>query len=463
MKKQTRILLVDDDTTAMSLLKDVLDEKGYSVDMAPDVDSAIEKLEHFNYQAIVTDLKMPGKSGMELLEFSVAHFPEIPVIMLTGYGTIQNAVQALKKGAFDYIAKPVQVDELAIVLKKAIKQKKLQEQNLFLKNQLNKLDDFLYGTKNETFSRVFETIESVKNLQTTILVEGESGTGKEVIARYIHKTGSWSAGSFVPINCGAIPENLIESELFGYDKGAFTDAKKRTKGKLEIADGGTLFLDEIDELPPKAQVALLRFLQEREITPLGSTRRISLNVRIIAATNKDLKRLIKEGSFRDDLFYRINVIPIHIPPLRERREDIIPLANWFIERFSQEYNRKPRRLSEKAKELLLSYNWPGNIRELRNSIERAVIISKTEEIPPDLFHLEPESGILFPAGSSNNSGFHTEGILPLKEIEERYINWVLERMNGNKTLTASKLGISIRGLRYKLQNNKLQNNEKNKN
>ncbi|NOY09211.1 MAG: sigma-54-dependent Fis family transcriptional regulator [Spirochaetes bacterium] len=444
MEKKEKILLVDDDTTALALLSEVLEEKGYEIETSSGVDEAIEKLNRSGYQVIIADLKMPGRSGMDLLHYTVKNFSEIPLIMLTAYGTIQNAVKALKEGAFDYIAKPVQIDELSIVLRKAINHKKLREQNIFLKKELQKLDDFLYITNNSEFSKIFDTIENIKSLRTTILLQGESGTGKEVIARYIHAMGNRSAGSFVPINCGAIPENLIESELFGYEKGAFTDAKKRTRGKLEIADGGTLFLDEIDELSPKAQVALLRFLQEKEITPLGSTRRISLNVRIITATNKDLKELVKQKDFRDDLFYRINVMPVYIPPLRERKEDILPFAEWYVDKFSHEYNKRVKRISKQAKELLLTYNWPGNIRELRNSIERAVIICKEEEIPPEAFHLEQDK--------ESEPDFSKIGILPLKELENRYIHWVLNGLDGNKTLTASKLCISVRGLRYKLQN-----------
>jgi DNA-binding NtrC family response regulator len=291
-------------------------------------------------------------------------------------------------------------------------------------------------------ARIFETIESVKDVQSTVLLQGESGTGKEVIARYIHDNSPRSSGSFVPINCGAIPENLIESELFGYDKGAFTDAKVRTKGKLEIADGGTLFMDEINELPTKAQVALLRFLQDPEITPLGSTRRITLNVRILVATNKDLRQLVKEGRFREDLYYRINVLPVTLPPLRERREDIIDMAVWFLGRFCQEHNRRISGFSKQAENRLVSYSWPGNIRELRNCIERAVIICQEKEIGPEALHLDTEEGA--------PCDFSDIGIIPLKALQQRYIHWVLESLGGNKTTTASRLGISVRGLRYKL-------------
>ena len=442
MEKQSRILLVDDDSTAMDLLSEVLEERDYRVDTSSHVDEAIEKLKKHNYHSLITDLKMPGKSGMDLLSWAVQKYPEMPVIMLTAYGTIQNAVTALKKGAFDYIAKPVQVDELVITLQKAIRHSRLQEQNLFLRGELEKRERFLYGTKNPELAKVFASIEKVKEVQTTVLLQGESGTGKEVIARYIHSTGPCSHGSFVPINCGAIPENLIESELFGYDEGAFTDAKRRTKGKLEIADGGTLFMDEVDELTPKAQVALLRFLQEKEITPLGSVRRIILNVRIIAATNTDLKQSVKEGTFREDLFYRISILPFTLSPLRKRKEDILPLAMWFIQEFSQEYNRDVCGLDAEARQIFLAYSWPGNIRELRNCIERAVIINPGKEIGVEAFRLENDEDPSF--------DFSKIGLVPLKELEKKYIHWVLEGLGENKTLTASKLGISVRGLRYKL-------------
>jgi DNA-binding NtrC family response regulator len=442
MSFQPRILLVDDDTTAVELLSEVLAEKRFSVDTACRVDEAVGKLKTQRYHALVTDLKMPEKSGMELLEYAVRYCPEMPVIMLTAYGTIQTAVEALKSGAFDYIAKPVQVDELALAIEKAISHFRLRAQNLFLRDELRRRDECLYGTDNAAMAGIFETIDSVKSVQSTILLQGESGTGKEVIARYIHAQSPRSAGAFVPINCGAIPESLIESELFGYEQGAFTDAKVRTKGKLEIADGGTLFMDEINELPAKAQAALLRFLQEPEITPLGSTRRIALNVRIITATNEELKRLVKQGKFREDLYYRINVLPITLPPLRERKEDIVPLAVWFLERFSREYNRRISGFSAEAERRLAAYSWPGNIRELRNCIERAVIVVRGQQITADSLYLDTEN--------HEPCDFSNVGIIPLRELETRYIHWVLDNLGGNRTATASRLGISLRGLRYKL-------------
>ncbi len=446
MNPNRRILLVDDDTTALELLSEVLSEKHYNVDSSSRVDEAIKKLKSLHYHALITDLKMPTKSGMDLLEHAVNNYPELPIIMLTAYGTIQTAVEALKKGAFDYITKPVQVDELTLVLEKAITNSRLRTENIFLRHELQKRDEVLYETKNEKMAGIFDTIESLKKVQSTILLQGESGTGKEVIARYIHAKSPRSKGSFVPINCGAIPENLIESEFFGYEKGAFTDAKVRTKGKLEIADGGTLFMDEINELSTKAQVALLRFLQDQEITPLGSTRRITLNVRIIVATNRDIKQLVKSKEFREDLYYRINVLPLTLPPLRERRGDIISLAVWFLQKFRREYNRKISGLSREAEKRLLAYPWPGNIRELRNCIERAVIITQKEEIQTEALFLESEE--------IQPCDFSKIGTMPLKELEHRYIYWVMETLGGNKTLTASKLGISLRGLRYKLNHEK---------
>lgn len=454
MAEDRRLLLVDDDVTAMELIRELLAPQDMDVEFSSSFDEAVEKLRQSNYQVIVSDIKMPGKSGVDLLDFCVNQYPEVPVIMLTGYATVQSAVEALKKGAFDYLSKPVQIEALVMAIEKAISHVRLKEQNLFLKKQLEQREDILYETNNPELQDIYKTVENVKNINSTILLQGESGTGKEIIAQMIHRMSDRSTESFVPINCGAIPENLIESELFGYEKGAFTDAKARTKGKLEIANGGTLFLDEVDELPLKAQVALLRFLQERVVVPLGSTRRTKVNVRIIAATNQDLIAKVEEGSFREDLYYRVNVLPLTMPPLRERREDIVPLARWFLAKFSHEYNRPIRRLSEGAEQALRKYDWPGNIRELRNSMERAAIIGNGNCIDvsslalPGCVEREApfEVGSIFPGSAP----FGNTDIIPLKEVERMYIKWVVERMNGNRTKAAECLGISVRGLRYKL-------------
>lgn len=454
MAEDKRLLLVDDDVTAMELIQELLAPQDIDVEFSTSFDEAVEKLRRSTYQVIVSDIKMPGKSGVDLLDFCVNQYPEVPVIMLTGYATVQSAVEALKKGAFDYLSKPVQIEALVMAIEKAISHVRLKEQNMFLKKQLEQREDFLYQTNNPQLKEIYKIIEDIKNINSTILLQGESGTGKEIIAQLIHRLSDRNAESFVPINCGAIPENLIESELFGYEKGAFTDAKARTKGKLEFANGGTLFLDEVDELPLKAQVALLRFLQERVVVPLGSTRRTKVNVRIIVATNQNLLAKVEQGVFREDLYYRINVLPLKLPPLRERREDILPLARWFLEKFSHEYNRPARQLTEEDGRALLAYGWPGNIRELRNSMERAAIICNENYIDfsslalPGCFERElPADFVTTIFGSSK---FGNADIIPLKELETKYIKWVVDRMNGNRTRAAECLGISVRGLRYKL-------------
>jgi len=460
MTENRRTLLIDDDTTALELIKDLLEPKGIQVHLANSVDRAIEKLAYNSYQVVVTDLKMPGKSGMDMLDYCRAHFSEIPVVILTGHATVPSAVEALKKGAFDYISKPIQIEELELVINKAISHEKLKAQNTFLKEELEKREELLFDTHSTELQKVYETIYNLHDINSTVLLTGESGTGKEVVARLIHRSSSRRAGSFVPINCGAIPEQLIESELFGYEKGAFTDAKQRTKGKLEIADGGTLFLDEVNELPSKAQVSLLRFIQERVVVPLGSTRQVHVDVRIIAASNKDLAQLVRQGRFREDLFYRINVIPLAMPPLRRRTEDIVPLAQWFLRKFSREYNRPIHSLSKSAETALKKYDWPGNIRELRNCIERASIIGNSEYLDTtDLFLpgscAEAEGG---GAAGQNTSREHCRGcfedlgIIPLKRLEKEYIRFVVQELGGNKSRAAEKLGVSVRGLRYKLNN-----------
>jgi DNA-binding NtrC family response regulator len=451
-----RILLVDNDKTPTRLLQELLTPEGFEVDTADSGEAAILMLKKTDYKIVVTDLKMPGMSGMNLLQHCVKHFPEIPVILLTAHGTIQSAVEALKLGAFNYLTKPVQFEELLIDIRKALEIQKLKLQHQFLQEELQKQDKFLYASRSAKFNQVLKNIQDLRDVNSTILLCGESGTGKEVVARLVHKTSVYCKGNFVAINCGAIPETLIESELFGHVKGAFTDAKSNAKGKIELADGGTLFLDEINELSLKAQVALLRFLQEKEIVPVGSERRIKVDARIIVATNQVLLPLIKKGTFREDLYYRISVFPLQLPPLRERKEDILPLATWFMDEFKRAYSKPIEQLSDDVKQILLEYEWPGNIRELRNCIERASILTKGKKISRESLLLPDASTItgtdIF-AGTDpgrDNSCFDTIGVVPLKRLEDQYIRWVLEKMGGNKNLTASKLGISERGIRYKL-------------
>lgn len=446
MQEKHQLLLVDDDTTALNLMKELLETEGYTVDTAVSVESALENLSNTAYKAIVSDIKMPGKSGMELLHSCIREYGETPVILITGHGTIKNAVEALKMGAFEYLSKPVQLDELLLVLEKAINHQRLITQNKFLQNEINLSNDFLYSTKNNQLNTVYETVKIISHENTSVYIQGESGTGKEVIARLIHNSSTRHKGNFVPINCGAIPENLIISELFGFEKGAFTGADKRTMGKLELADQGTLFLDEVNELPPKAQVALLRFIQERELTPIGSNRKKSIDVRIISATNSNLFDLVEDGEFREDLYYRINVLPLSLPPLRHRKEDIIPLAQWMLVRLRSDSQRLGKAFSKEAVSVMTEYRWPGNIRELRNVVDRASIICRKAVIEPQDMLLSPHSS----RESEEQNPFELIGVGPVKELEERYIHWVLEQYDGNRTRAAQVLGLSVRGLRYKL-------------
>ncbi len=446
MSPRNTVLIVDDDSTAVELLADLLQSNGFDVNTAASAKEARTELAQRSYKAIVSDLKMPDESGMDLLDHCTANFPETPVILLTAHGTIQSAVEAVKRGAADYLTKPVQVDELIITITKTIEQRRIETENRFLREELDRNRSFLYTSNSPTVQEVYRVIDTVKDVNSTILIQGESGTGKEVIARHIHACGPRAKNSLVAINCGAIPENLIESELFGYEQGAFTDARRRTKGKLEVADGGTLFLDEIGELPLKAQVALLRFLQEREVVPLGGHRRVPVDVRIIAATNADLNKLVADGRFREDLFYRIQVIPIRLPTLKERAADIIPLSQWFLDRFRTEYNRPARSISVTAEAILREYSWPGNIRELRNVIERACIMEHGEEITPQSLTIPRH------ASAFQQNHFDAVGIVSLQELEEAYIQWTLEQVGGNRTRAAEQLGLSVRGLRYRLNN-----------
>ena len=442
IKKFIRILLVDDDITLMSLIRDLLSEKGYIVDIADCYDEAEKKLRLYRYQAVISDFVMPGKNGLELLKLCRSSDYETQFIIVTAYGSIENAVEALKQGAYHYLTKPLQIEELVIVLEKAIEHGNLTARNEFLSQELQKKDEFFLESINPSFQALLKNIEQVRKVDSTILIEGETGTGKEVMAKLIHKTSSRSEENFVPINCGALPENLLESELFGFEKGAFTGAETAKMGKLEYADGGTLFLDEIEAMTVKAQVSLLRFLQEGEITRLGSNKKRKLNVRILAATNKNLLQMCTNDEFREDLYYRLSVFPLRVPPLRDRREDIPAIANWLLEKLCAKLAHSRCCFSDDAIEALLNYDWPGNIRELRNCLERALIITPGETIEPEALFINQQKS--FPIK------FDEIGIVPLKELEEAYINWALQKYNGNKTKAAEVLGITPRGLYYKL-------------
>ncbi len=442
IKKYIRILLVDDDITLVTLIGDLLTAKGYIVDMANSCDEAEEMLRMYRYQVVISDFVMPGRNGLDLLRLCRHSDYDTQFIMVTAFGSIENAVEALRQGAFHYLTKPLQIDELTIALEKALEHGALTARNEFLSQELHKKEECYLESRSPDFLTLLANLEKVRRVDSTILLEGETGTGKEVMARLLHNNSPRSEENFVPINCGALPESLLESELFGYDKGAFTGAESPQMGKLEYADGGTLFLDEVEAMSPKAQVSLLRFLQEGEITRLGSNKKRRLNVRIIAATNKDLLEMCRKDEFRQDLYYRLSVFPLRVPPLRDRREDIPGLANWLLERLCVKFSHSRCALSDEARDTLVNYDWPGNIRELRNCLERALIIT-----PGEIIHAE---ALFIDCRKSLPVKFDGIGLLPLRQLEKSYIEWALDKLGGNKTRTAELLGITARGLYYKL-------------
>ena len=377
-----RILVIEDDETVREVLRSFLGQKGFEVTLAQNGESGLDLLRAEKFDLVFTDLVMPGISGMEVLKEVVASKIAVPVVVMTAFGTVQTAVEAMRIGAFDYITKPFNLDELMIVLDKALSVAKLQKENIMLKMQLKNKYNFegLVGDS-PSMQVVYELIEKIADTDSTVLITGESGTGKELIAKTIHYNSlSRAGGPFVPLNCAAIPKDLLESELFGHEKGAFTGAINTRIGRFELAQGGTLLLDEVGELDPSLQVKLLRILQEREFERVGGVKTIKVDVRILAATNKDLEKVTKEGKFREDLFYRLNVIPLHLPPLRQRVEDIALLTAHFIEEFSRKRKREAFTFSADAMRCLLKYPWPGNVRELENLIERLTILVSSKVV-----------------------------------------------------------------------------------
>ncbi len=376
-----KILLIDDSPEILENLSEYLSSLGYDVTTASDGTSGIHLIEKQFYDIILTDMKMQGADGMEVLRYVKEHSVESICIILTGYGTIRNAVEAIKNGAFDYLTKPVKLDEISITLDRALEYRNLKRENTNLRNQLKKKYQFknIIG-ESPAMQSVFETIEKVADTDSTVLILGESGTGKELIARALHYNSYRKDGPFVPVNCAAIPSELLESELFGHEKGAFTNAIRTRIGRFELANGGTLFLDEIGDMNPNLQAKLLRVLQERQFERIGGVKPIKVDIRIISATHQDLKKAVLEKKFREDLYYRLNVIPIQIPPLRERKSDIPLLVHHFINLYSRSRKKKITGITDEAMKGLMDYQWPGNVRELENMIERLIILSNRERI-----------------------------------------------------------------------------------
>ncbi|HEX6864514.1 MAG TPA: sigma-54 dependent transcriptional regulator, partial [Thermoanaerobaculia bacterium] len=376
MSETSGILIVDDEFSVRDSLEHWFRRDGYRTGSAKDAEEALKRLDAERWDVVLIDMKMPGMDGLELQRRIHAQDPSAVTIIVTAYGSVESAVVALKEGAFDYINKPIDPDELAHVVQRALDQKRLRTENVALKAKLEELSGLprIVGESRE-IHKVLELARAVAPTDATVLIRGESGTGKELIAQAIHAGSHRRWFAMVPVNCGALPETLLESELFGHERGAFTGAQYRRKGRFEMADGGTLFLDEIGTLNPKTQVDLLRVLESKEVTRIGASKPIKVDFRLVCATNQDLEQMVTEGRFREDLYYRINVVGVHLPALRERKEDIPLLARHFLEKYSLQMNRPFRDISPEALELLLRYPWPGNVRELQHVIERAVILS----------------------------------------------------------------------------------------
>jgi DNA-binding NtrC family response regulator len=440
-----RILTVDDEKNILRLVSTTLKGERYDVVTAQSAEEAMEKYDQGGFDLVITDLKLPDRSGLDLLSHVKAQEPDLPVVMITAYGTIENAVEAMKKGAFNYLTKPVNPDELLTVVREAIEKYELKRENRSLKSELKQKYSFgsIIG-KSAAIQEVFDAIRMVSKTQSSVLVIGESGTGKELVARAIHYESDRAEHPFVTIDCATIPSEIMESELFGHEKGSFTGAHERKIGLLERADSGTVFLDEIGELDQQLQKKLLRFLQEREILRVGGSARIKLNVRIVAATNKDLEEEVREKRFREDLFYRLNVVAIKTPPLRERKDDIPLLVQHFLDKLNKIEGRMINSVEDSAAEAMRTYDWPGNVRELENAVERAYILCPSITI--GLKHLPTKLAAL----SSGEDGPVDE--MNLLETEKRLIIRALTNVSWNQSKAAEVLGITRKQLRTKMKN-----------
>ena len=442
-----RILVVDDEVSMCDFLSVVLSNEGYSVKTVQDGRQALEVLKKESYHCMILDLKMPKIDGLEVLRQAKAIAPELGVVVITAYASLQSAIEALRLGALDYVNKPFKVDEIKIVVEKAFDQIHLKQENRHLRSQLSEKTDLgsIIG-KSEEMRKLMEMIRRVAPTDSTILITGESGTGKELVAQALHLQSKRASGAFVSINCGALPENLLESELFGHVRGSFTGAIKNKDGLFKVADGGTLFLDEIGETSSTIQVKLLRALQEKEIMPVGATSPISVDARVLAATNADLETKIEQREFRTDLFYRLSVIPIHLASLRERRDDIPLLANHFLKLICEHNNIEQKTVEPEAMDRLIHYNWPGNVRELENAIERAVILEESLQITTDTLPGKITSG-----SGQTETLFHRPKPRTLEEIEKEYLIRVLKENNWKKKKTAEILGIDASTIYRKMQ------------
>ncbi|HEY7445847.1 MAG TPA: sigma-54 dependent transcriptional regulator [Vicinamibacterales bacterium] len=445
-----RILVADDERSIRELLAIVLRRDGYEVILAENGRTALNVLEQEPVDLLISDIKMPDMSGVEVLRAAKQVDQDILGIMITAFASTESAVEALRMGAYDYVSKPFDVDELKIIVRNALERRQLRQENLLLKRALQSSHQFssIVG-RSEAMLAVFKLIETVAPTNSTILVTGESGTGKELVARAIHFNSLRRDRPFVAVNCGALPEQLLESELFGHMRGSFTGASANKKGLVEVADRGTIFLDELGEMSSMMQVKLLRVLQERRFRRVGGTEEVEANIRVIAATNQDLARMVADGRFREDLYYRVNVIQVQLPPLRERQEDIALLAGHFLEKFREQMGKNVASISQEAMAYLERYDWPGNIRELENIIERAVALESSaailpDSLPPQLRGLPAKNGQT--VTQLPDAGFDLEA--HVENVERDYIAQALKRAGGKQSKAAELLGMSFRSFRY---------------
>ena len=443
-----KILVVDDEASHRKMLEAVMSDEGYEINQADDGQKAIAAVESGFFDLILMDIRMAEVSGLEALKQIKEISPGIPIIIMTAYASVDSAVDALRAGAYDYLTKPLDIDELKILVGKALRFHQLEKENIYLKERLNDRFDFsnIIG-RGPAMKTLFDTMALVAPSEATVLIFGESGTGKELIADAIHQNSPRQEHPFIKVNCAALPETLLESELFGHEKGAFTGAVARKQGRFQLSHKSSIFLDEVAEMAPTTQAKILRVLQEREFEPLGGSQTIKVDTRVIAATNKNLEEEIKSGRFREDLYYRLNVVSLEVPPVRERREDISLLADFFLKRYAERNKRVIKGFTPRAMDLLMRYEWPGNVRELENVVERAVIMARGEMITPAEFpdilqQLDPDVKAAYVDLSTGRT---------LKDVEKDMIIRTLEETNGNRTHAAKILGISRRTLQLKLK------------
>jgi len=445
-----RVLIADDEESIRHVLTELLSERGYEVRAVADGDEAARELAARDYDALVTDVRMPKLNGLELIRAAQSTSPETTIIVMSAYGSHDLAIEALKAGAYDYLGKPFRPDEVLLVLRKAEERERLRRENLILRREMSRRAPQLVA-EGPAMKEVLRVVQKVAPAPTTVLIEGESGTGKELIARALHDLSPRAERPFVAVNCGAIPAPLIESELFGHTKGAFTDARTAKRGLFEEADGGTLLLDEIGELPAAVQPALLRVLQQGEVRRVGDARSTRVDVRVLASTNRDLASQVQAGRFREDLYYRLNVVQVRLPPLRERQDEIGQLAERLVARHAERIGVAPRRLSPRALELLQRYRWPGNVRELENALERALVLSEDDEIGPEALP-DAVQRTLAPEPLPRNLDPDDLSVKRAQRVlEADLIRRALERTQGNRTRAAELLELSPRALLYKIR------------